>query len=85
MRKKCGKNPRSMIYWYIAIAVNVPECRVRTMAFNPKNPLIIQSDKTVLLEVDNDRYEEARDALARFAECAATQTASCCSFPTTHS
>ena len=38
------------------------------MAFNPKNPLIIQSDKTVLLEVDNDRYEDARDALARFAE-----------------
>lgn len=32
------------------------------------NPLIVQSDKTVLLEVDNPRYEEARDALARFAE-----------------
>jgi len=38
------------------------------MAFNPENPLIIQSDKTVLLEVDNDRYQDARDALARFAE-----------------
>jgi len=32
------------------------------------NPLIVQSDKTVLLEVDNPRYEAARDALARFAE-----------------
>lgn len=38
------------------------------MAFNPQNPVIVQSDKTVLLEVDNERYEDARDALARFAE-----------------
>ena len=35
---------------------------------NPMNPLIVQSDKSVLLEVDNPRYEEARDNLARFAE-----------------
>jgi DNA excision repair protein ERCC-3 len=32
------------------------------------NPMIVQSDKTVLLEVDNPLYEEARDQLARFAE-----------------
>ncbi|HUT33536.1 MAG TPA: DNA repair helicase XPB [Planctomycetota bacterium] len=32
------------------------------------NPLIVQGDRTVLLEVDNPRYAEARDALARFAE-----------------
>lgn len=32
------------------------------------NPLIVQSDGTVLLEVGNPRYEEARDRLARFAE-----------------
>ncbi len=32
------------------------------------NPLIIQSDRAILLEVDNPRYEEARDALAAFAE-----------------
>jgi DNA excision repair protein ERCC-3 len=38
------------------------------MAYSLQNPLIIQSDKTVLLEVDNDQYEVARDALARFAE-----------------
>ncbi len=38
------------------------------MTFRPENPLIVQGDKTVLLEVDNDRYEAARDALARFAE-----------------
>jgi DNA excision repair protein ERCC-3 len=38
------------------------------MPFNPQNPLITQSDRTVLLEVQNDLYEETRDALARFAE-----------------
>jgi len=38
------------------------------MAFNPSNPLVVQSDKSVLLEVNNDLYPEARDALARFAE-----------------
>ena len=36
--------------------------------FNPQNPLIVQGDHTVLLEVDNPLYQEARDALARFAE-----------------
>ena len=34
----------------------------------PQNPLIVQSDHTVLAEVDNPLYPEARDALARFAE-----------------
>ena len=38
------------------------------MAYHPENPIIVQSDKSVLLEVDNDHYQEARDALARFAE-----------------
>jgi len=32
------------------------------------NPLIVQSDHTVLLEVDGPRYPDARDALAPFAE-----------------
>jgi len=35
---------------------------------NPSNPLIVQSDRTVLVEVDNARYSEARDQLALFAE-----------------
>lgn len=35
---------------------------------NPNNPLIVQGDHTLLLEVDHPRYPEARDALARFAE-----------------
>src|SRR3954465_11971415 len=34
----------------------------------PDNPLIVQSDRTLLLEVDNPRYPDARDGLARFAE-----------------
>jgi superfamily II DNA or RNA helicase len=38
------------------------------MPVNPLNPLVVQSDKSVLLEVDNAQYAEARDALARFAE-----------------
>jgi len=33
-----------------------------------QNPLIVQSDRTVLLEVDHPLYEDARDAIARFAE-----------------
>ncbi|MBE7529818.1 MAG: DEAD/DEAH box helicase [Chloroflexi bacterium] len=36
--------------------------------YNPQNPLIVQGDNTVLLEVDNGRYPEGRDLLARFAE-----------------
>jgi len=35
---------------------------------NPQNPLIVQSDRSVLLEVDHPLHTEARDALAQFAE-----------------
>lgn len=38
------------------------------MPVNPSNPMVVQSDHTVLLEVNNPHYAEARDALARFAE-----------------
>ena len=38
------------------------------MAYRPENPLIVQSDRSILLEVQNARYEEARDVLVRFAE-----------------
>ncbi len=31
-------------------------------------PMIVQSDRTILLEVENPLYEDARDALASFAE-----------------
>ena len=36
--------------------------------YHPDNPLIVQGDHTVLLEVDNPHYAEARDALVAFAE-----------------
>src|SRR5436305_2678499 len=36
--------------------------------YNPTNPLIVQSDRSVLVEVENPLYAEARDALAPFAE-----------------
>ena len=39
-----------------------------THAPRPENPLIVQGDHTVLVEVDSPRYAAARDALARFAE-----------------
>ncbi len=38
------------------------------MAYNSRNPLIVQGDHTILVEVDSPRYEAARDELARFAE-----------------
>jgi len=38
------------------------------MSYNPQNPLIVQGDGSVLLEVDNLQYAGARDMLARFAE-----------------
>src|SRR5712691_2720229 len=38
------------------------------MQYNPANPLIVQGDRTVLLEVDNPLHADARDAIAPFAE-----------------
>src|SRR2546427_7194267 len=42
-----------------------PECKE---SMNLNNPIIVQSDRTVLLEVDHPLHAEARDALAQFAE-----------------
>ena len=38
------------------------------MAQNADKPLIVQSDRSVLLETDTPAFEDARDALAAFAE-----------------
>ncbi|MCB9680529.1 MAG: DEAD/DEAH box helicase [Alphaproteobacteria bacterium] len=38
------------------------------MTYVPDNPLIAQSDHTLLLETQSPRFEEARDALLAFAE-----------------
>jgi DNA excision repair protein ERCC-3 len=41
---------------------------VPTMQYVPDNPIVVQSDLTILLEVLSPRYAEARDALLAFAE-----------------
>ena len=33
------------------------------MHYDPANPLIVQGDRSILVEVDNPRYAAARDAL----------------------
>jgi DNA excision repair protein ERCC-3 len=38
------------------------------MQYDSTNPLIVQGDRTILVEVDNPKYTDARDALAPFAE-----------------
>lgn len=38
------------------------------MSYVPTNPLIVQSDRSLLLEVNNPLYNEVRDCVARFAE-----------------
>jgi len=46
----------------------MPPARTPTLSFDPANPFIVQSDRSILVEVDNPKYAEARDALAPFAE-----------------
>jgi len=38
------------------------------MLYNPENPVIVQSDNSILLEVDNPQFVPARNSLSRFAE-----------------
>ena len=38
------------------------------MALNPENPLIVQSDRSIILEADHPRFGEVRDRLMLFAE-----------------
>lgn len=38
------------------------------MPYHSQNPIIVQGDKSILLEVNNPLYQAARDMLARFAE-----------------
>jgi DNA excision repair protein ERCC-3 len=42
--------------------------RLMTRSENVDRPLIVQSDRSILVEVASPRYPEARDMLARFAE-----------------
>ncbi len=45
-----------------------PPAATAAPQYDPTNPLIVQADRSVLVEVDNPKYAEARDALAPFAE-----------------
>jgi DNA excision repair protein ERCC-3 len=45
-----------------------PAAEAAAPKYDPTNPFIVQSDRSVLVEVDNPKYAEARDALAPFAE-----------------
>ncbi|MFH1126811.1 MAG: DNA repair helicase XPB [archaeon] len=36
--------------------------------YNPQNPLIVQGDKSILLEVNNPLHDDARNMISRFAE-----------------
>ena len=40
----------------------------RAMATSTEKPVIVQSDRSILLETDNPAFEDARDCLASFAE-----------------
>jgi DNA excision repair protein ERCC-3 len=51
-----------------APGVHTPGSPNPALTFDPTNPVIVQSDRSLLVEVDNPRYAEARDALAPFAE-----------------
>ncbi|QVL33016.1 helicase-associated domain-containing protein [Telmatocola sphagniphila] len=42
--------------------------RSAAVQFDPTNPMIVQADRTILMEVNNPKYSAARDALAPFAE-----------------
>ncbi len=50
------------------LKTKAPPPAAPAMTFDPTNPFIVQSDRSVLVEVDNPKYAEARDALAPFAE-----------------
>jgi DNA excision repair protein ERCC-3 len=39
-----------------------------TQTYDPANPLIVQGDRTLLLETQGERFEAARDAIAPFAD-----------------
>jgi DNA excision repair protein ERCC-3 len=48
--------------------IAVPSFGKEPMQYNHANPLIVQGDRTILLEVDNPLHAEARDTIAPFAE-----------------
>jgi len=62
------KNPTVIMPPKIVKTPKPPTSGAPALSFDPTNPFIVQSDRSVLVEVDNPKYAEARDALAPFAE-----------------
>ena len=63
-----SRSEREDVPIWNAPAPSQSRCGKEPMQYNPANPLIVQGDRTILLEVDNPLYAEARDAIAPFAE-----------------
>ena len=53
---------------YYVFYINFPTMNVRNTNDPPPKPLIVQSDKTLLLEVNNPFFEEVRNQISLFAE-----------------
>src|SRR5262249_46901009 len=64
----CARCLATCIYM-ICLRAEVQGGRMDNLSsFQPHNPLIVQSDHTLLLEVHNPLYEPARTAIGVFAE-----------------
>lgn len=67
-KKAPNSDPTVIMPPKIAKSTKTPAEGAPALTFDPSNPLIVQSDRSLLVEVDNPKYAEARDALAPFAE-----------------
>src|SRR5438477_9869697 len=54
--------------WQLRLCLVGGADKIVWMQYDPTNPLIIQGDRSILVEVNNSKYAAARDALAPFAE-----------------
>src|SRR6516165_5121426 len=63
-----GRRPLSLRRRRRTVARSRSHTGKEPMSYHAANPLIVQGDRTVLLEVDNPLHAEARDAIAPFAE-----------------
>ncbi len=47
---------------------SIKKFQLNDMPSKPSNPIIVQSDKTLLLEIESPLYEDARNEISKFAE-----------------
>jgi len=62
------RQPNTLQFSHLALRNRIALRVCPLMNYDPDNPLIVQGDRSILVEVDNLRYAAARDALAPFAE-----------------